>query len=100
MGDYNRRVQVVVHRIVAFAAQILHIYSRNVGGFQLHQMIISVHQTFQPLFGSLQGFVAEVYRAAVVSLEDEEADGHRRICLAQHLVVTSKKFLQRDEVAQ
>mgnify|MGYP007099753896 CR=1 FL=1 len=59
-----------------------------------------IHQSCQPLFGCLQSFVAEVYRAAVVRLQNEEADGHRAVGLRQQLVRARKELFQCDEVAE
>ena len=82
MGDNDRRVQVVVQCIVALLAKVFHIHCRSVRSGQLLQMVVSVHQTAQSLFGSLQRFVAEVHRAAIMSLQDKETDRHGRISLA------------------
>src|SRR5690554_7457627 len=48
------------------------------------------HQTLQSLAGGLQGFVGEVHRAAVVGLEDEEADGHGTVGLLRSEEHTSE----------
>ncbi len=58
----------------------------------------SIHQSCQSLFGGLQSFVAEVYRTAVVSLQDEEADGHRAVGLLS-IVCAVEELFQCDEVA-
>ena len=35
-----------------------------------------------------------------MSLKDEEADGHRCICLSELLVLSCEKFRKSDEVAE
>lgn len=58
-----------------------------------------IHQSCQSLFGGLQGFVAEVHRAAVVCLQGEEADGHRRVGLFQQGVRAVEQLFEGDEVS-
>ena len=99
VGDDDRRVQVVVHGFVALGTQGFRIYRRGCCRCNLVQSMYGIHQSGQTLFGGLQGFVAEVHRAAVVRLQGEEADGHRAVCLFQHGVRAGEQLFQGDEVA-
>ena len=100
--DDNRCIQVVIHCFVAFSAQFFHVdslWSCRWGSY-LIQCVNGFHQTLQAFFGCLQCFIAKVYRAAVMSLQDEETDCHWCIGLRQQLMSTGEEFVQSDEVAK
>lgn len=100
--DDNRSIQVVIHSFVAFSTQLFHVdtFRSCCGRSDLVESFDCFYQTLQPFFRSLQCFVTEVYSAAIVSLQDEETDGHRSVGLCQQLVSTVEEFIQRDEVAE
>ena len=104
MTDHNLRLEVIVHGIVAFLAQFLyHLFRLRVTlvrSLNAVEIGDAVKQTLQSFFGSLQCVVGEIHRGTVVSRENEEADGHRRVGLIQILVRTRKELLQGDEVTQ
>ena len=105
VADDDGRVQVVVHRVVELLRQ-----SRNIldvdAGLALHllavleaaQVLQSVHESGQAFLSGLQGFVAEIDGRAIVGLQDEEADGHGRVGLAEQRMVAREELRQRDEV--
>ena len=101
MSDDNRWVEVIIHRFIAFGTKFFYtvytgsLFTRS----DAFQPFYGFLQTLQSLFGSLQGFVAEVHRAAIVCLKDEETDGHRTICLCQQLVWAFKELAQVNKVA-
>ena len=59
-----------------------------------------IHEAPVALLRSLEGLVGEVKGAAVVGLEDEEADGHGAVGLVQELVTAGEELRKRDEVPQ
>ena len=63
-------------------------------------MVVGIHEACKTFLAGLQGFVAEIDGASIVRLEDEEADGHRRISLREQFVATVEEFVERNEVAQ
>ena len=102
--DDQRRLQVVVHSVVAALAQLLdkllHLGLRSLGGLHTGQVLDALHQTVVAFLCGLERIVGEVHRAAVMSREDEEADRHRRIGLLQCGMVASEELLKRDEVTE
>jgi len=62
--------------------------------------VYSIHKPCQTFFCSLQGFIAEIYRTAIVGLENEETDGHRAVSLCQRFVGAGEELIQCDEVAE
>ena len=104
VADNELSLEVIVHRIVAalaqFAYELLHLLIALLSHRHTLQVVQTIHQALQSLLASLQGIVREIYRAAVVSREDEETDGHWRISLLQTVVIASEELLQSDEVAK
>ena len=104
IADDKLSLEVIVHRIVAalaqFAYELLHLLIALLSHRHTLQVVQTIHQALQSLLASLQGIVREIYGAAVVGREDEEADGHWRISLLQTVVIASEELLQSDEVAK
>ena len=104
MADDGGGGEVVVHGVVALLAQLAgHLVRLGIalgGGCDALEVGDGVHQALQSLLGSLQGFVGEVHGAAVVRLQDEEADGHGRVGLRELLVGAGEELVEGDEVAQ
>ena len=98
---YDQRcVHVVVHGIVAAFAQLRHVYCCFAVGSEAVECVERVCQALQTLLRCLQGIVTEVYSATVVCLQDEETDGHGRVCLCQQFVCALKELREGDEVAE
>src|SRR6185437_710298 len=67
-------------------------------GWKFLQQKVSFPKPPETLFRSLQGVIAEIEGAPVVSLKDEETDGHRGIGLLQQGVRSGEHFRQPDLV--
>jgi len=96
-NDY-RSIQIIIHGFITLFTHSFHIYAGCSRRDDFFQSVYGIHHSAQPFFCSLQSFVAEVYRTAVVSLQDEEADGHRAVSLCQQLVCAVEELIQIDEV--
>ena len=70
------------------------------GGSHFPKVLCSLHDSAESFFCRLQSLVAEVKSAPVMSLEDEEPDGHGRVSLLQQLVRPGEQFLQGDEIPE
>ena len=104
MSYDERRSEVVVHGVIALLAQLAHnllclgvALCRSSDAVEVGD---AVHEFLKTLLRSLQRLVREVDCAAVVSREDEEAYGHRRVGLLKILVVAREELLESDEVAE
>ena len=82
-GYEYRGVEVVVESGVAALLEFAYIDSGFGRWLELLQAAIAVEHAFEGFLGALQGFVAEVDCAAVVSLENEESYGHGRVGLLE-----------------
>ena len=106
VADDDWGVEVVVHGLVAFLAVGFDVGGRGLGGLQLAEGVVGLHETLVAFLSGLEGFVAEVNGAAVVGLEDEEADGHGGVGLVEHLaalavlVAATEELVEGDEVAE
>ena len=102
VADADGAVEVVVHRLVALLLEFLCIFDSD-GGLLAHRLdafklLDGIHQAVEALLGSLQGIVAEVDGRTVVGLEEEEADGHRGVCLLEEGMVSGEELVEGDEV--
>ena len=101
MRDDDGRVHVVAHGLLAARAQPADVDGRGaVGGCELGEPFGGFKESLEALLGGLQGLVAEVHRAAIVCLKDEEADCLRAISLRQQRMATGEELLQGDGVAE
>ena len=98
-------IEVVVHGIVEVLRQsrnIRNLYPRLsfhlLAVLEAAQVLQAVHEASQAFLGGLQGFVAEIDGAAIVGLQDEEADGHGRVGLREQGMVAREELRQGDEV--
>ena len=100
VGDHHRGVEVVVHRVVARLADFLDFPGHVAlpGGFEAREALPALHHAGVGLLGSLEGLVREVNRRAVVGLEEEEADCHRRVGLLEKLVLPGEELVEGYEV--
>ena len=48
----------------------------------------------------MQSFVAEIHRAAIMRLQDEETNGHGRISLRQKRMFAFEELVERNEIAK
>ncbi len=98
--DHDRRIKIVVHRVVTLPPETDHVDGRVLRGRQFHQVAVSFHQAGQSLLGGAEGVVAEIDGAAVVGLEDEETDRHRRVGLFERRMIAGKELVERNEIAK
>ena len=87
-----------LRRLVAFRADRSCL--RSCSGCHLPQVLCRLHHPPEPFLCGLQGLVAEIKRAPVVRLQDEEPHCHRAVRLGKKLVRPAEKLLQGDEVPQ
>ena len=106
MRDGDRRIQVVAEGVVDVLDEGLYLrggrfldFARN-DRLPCAQLPTSLHQALVALFGGSEGFVGEVQGAAVMGLEDEEADGHRAVGAVQFGMVAAEQLRQGDEVPE
>ena len=99
-GDNDRCIEVIVEGIEASLTQVGDGDIALLGRFEVVEALPSVHHSLVSLFGSLKSFVREVDSAAVVSLKDEETNGHRFVGLSELFVRAVEELLESDEVAE
>ena len=83
MGNHDRGVHIVAHGLFALLAQPFRVDGRDVRGAQFLQAAAGLEQAFQSFLGSLKRFIAEIDRAAVMCLKDEETYRDRCVCLGK-----------------
>ena len=64
------------------------------------EVAVGLHNSLQSLLSALKRLVAEVERAAVVCLKNEEAHGHRAVGLLEKRVCAGEQLAEGDEVAE
>src|SRR5580658_1541038 len=101
-GEHFGGIEIIVHEIVQtqeLASNL--VIQRGVGGGGrvggrrwvgggFLQQFVGFPKSFEAFFSGLEGVVAKVKGAAIMGLQDEEADSHRGVGLLEHGVAAGK----------
>ena len=99
-GDRLGGIEIVVHAVFQFAAERLRVGRSARARFRLHHRAEHVVQVTETLFGAVQCLLGKVGRAAIVALQQEEADYHGVPGAGEQFVIAAEKFIERDGIAQ